>query len=265
MSDFWIKTTESGQQQGPFAARQVKQLATTGQLKPDHLVSSDDCATWYPARKIANLEFGALVLETEERLEVSPPPGQPVRKRSAAKNASLGSANRTTSIPDGSPVPLGTETVQNGPSGLGGWLIFPAIGLVIMPFSVGAILLQIHVPIFTDGAWEILTTPGSDQYHPLWAGLIIFEVLGNLGFIIADIALAILFFSKSRLFPKTYIAFLLINLCFILLDAWLGSFVITDAPMFDPDTTKELVRSLAGVVIWVPYMLVSKRVRNTFV
>ena len=177
----------------------------------------------------------------------------------------LGPDNMTNSIPNASPESLGTENLQNGPSGLGGWLILPAIGLVIMPFRVGAILLQIFVPIFTDGTWEILTTPGSDQYHPLWAGLIIFEFLGNLGFIIAGIALVSLFFSKSRLFPKTYIAFLLINLCFILIDAWLGSFVITDEPMFDPDTTKELVRSLVAVVIWVPYMMFSKRVRNTFV
>tara|TARA_B100000686_G_scaffold351000_1_gene448495 strand:+ start:29 stop:1726 length:1698 start_codon:yes stop_codon:yes gene_type:complete len=87
MSDFWIKTTESGQQQGPFAARQVKQLATTGQLKPDHLVSSDNCATWISAGKFANLEFGALVLEPEVGPEVSPPPGRPLRSRPAATTA----------------------------------------------------------------------------------------------------------------------------------------------------------------------------------
>ena len=115
------------------------------------------------------------------------------------------------------------------------------------------------------GRWEILTTPGSDQYHPLLAGFIIFEILGNLGFIIAGCALVCLFFSKSRLFPKTFIAYLLINLCFLILDAWLGSFVITDEPMFDPDTTKALFTTLMGVVIFVPYMMFSKRVRNTFV
>jgi hypothetical protein len=51
----------------------------------------------------------------------------------------------------------------------------------------------------------------------------------------------------------------------LILDAWLGSFVITDEPMFDPDTTKALFTTLMGVVIFVPYMMFSKRVRNTFV
>ena len=35
--------------------------------------------------------------------------------------------------------------------------------------------------------------------------------------------------------------------------------------MFDPETTKEFMIALIGGVIWVPYMLVSKRVQATFV
>ena len=93
MSDFWIKTAESAQHQGPFSGRQIKQLATTGQLKPDHLVSSDDCATWNPARQFGNLDFGALVLETEESPEVSPLPGRPRRPRPAATNRSATSSH----------------------------------------------------------------------------------------------------------------------------------------------------------------------------
>jgi len=93
LSDFWIKTAESAQHQGPFSGRQIKQLATTGQLKPDHLVSSDDCATWNPARQFGNLDFGALVLETEESPEVSPLPGRPRRPRPAATNRSATSSH----------------------------------------------------------------------------------------------------------------------------------------------------------------------------
>jgi hypothetical protein len=171
----------------------------------------------------------------------------------------------TEANPNVSPESFGTQTSQEGPSGLGGWLIFPALGLVKTPFHLGLTFLQIYVPIFTDGTWEILTTPGSDQYHAMLAPLLIFESLAHLGFIIAAIALIILFFRKSRLFPKIYIVVVLINPCVIVLDAWLSSFVITDEPMLDPDTTTELAISLVNVAIWVPYMMVSKRVRNTFV
>jgi hypothetical protein len=35
--------------------------------------------------------------------------------------------------------------------------------------------------------------------------------------------------------------------------------------MFDPETAKEFFRSLISMAIWVPYMLVSQRVKNTFI
>ena len=161
------------------------------------------------------------------------------------------------------PESLGTEGKQQHPAGLGGWLILVGIGLVISPFRLGAFILQ-FVPVFTDGTWEILTTPGSEQYHALWAPVLIFELLGTLGFIVAYVVLGILFFRKSRLFPKTYIAIALINLCFIILDAGLG-FALPGGTMLAPEAAKEMARALVSVAIWVPYMMVSKRVRNTFV
>jgi hypothetical protein len=158
-----------------------------------------------------------------------------------------------------------TEGEHRKPSGLGGWLILVAIGLIFSPLRLVAFFLQTFVPLFQDGAWGALTTPGSEQYHVLWAPLLIFEIVANLGFIVAHVVLAFLFFRKSRLFPKTYIALALINLCFIIIDTWFVSFVLPDEPMLDPDTTKEIVRSLVSAAIWVPYMMVSKRVKNTFV
>ena len=165
----------------------------------------------------------------------------------------------------GPPESVDTEGQHRKPSGLSGWLILVAIGLIFSPLRLGAFVFQTFVPLFQDGTWETLTTPGSEQYHVLWAPLLIFEILGNLAFIVAYAILAFLFFRKSRFFPKTYIAIALLNLCFIVLDTWFASFVLPDEQMLNPDTTKEIVRSLVSVAIWVPYMMVSKRVRNTFV
>ncbi len=154
---------------------------------------------------------------------------------------------------------------QVGPAGIGGWLILVIIGLIFNPIRLLLFVVQTYPPVFTTGAWEALTTPGSEHYDALWAPLLIFEMAGNALFIIAAITLLVLLLRRSRWFPRAYIVVAFANLVFILFDAWFGSLVILDEPMFDPATLRELFRSLVAVFIWVPYMRLSQRVKNTFV
>ncbi len=149
--------------------------------------------------------------------------------------------------------------------GLRGWLILVGIGVVLGPLRLMFGYAPVYYSLFTDGSFEILTTVGTDVYNPLWGPFLISELIFNLGMLLASVYLAFLFFTKHYLFPKVYIAIVAVSLIFIPLDAWFGSFVLVDEPMLDPDTAKELVRAVMNAVIWVPYMLLSKRVKATFV
>ena len=153
-----------------------------------------------------------------------------------------------------------------GPSGLGGWLILPAIGLIVTPFRLMAYLLTDLLPIFQDGSWDFLTTPGTEAYHPMWAPVILFELAGNLFFVVMAVVLIFLFFTKSHRFPRLMIVFLLSNLAFVFGDYALANTIPFVANMeADAEVYKEMARGIGGVAIWVPYFLVSKRVKNTFV
>jgi hypothetical protein len=154
---------------------------------------------------------------------------------------------------------------KSEPKGLGGWLILVGIGLFITPFFIMASLLVDYVPIFTEGYWEIMTTPGSEGYHPLWAPVLTFEIIGNTFFILFGIALVILFFTKSPRFPKLLIVFYASNLLFIAFDLVWASGIPAVSAMDNFDSIKELVQAIVKCAIWIPYMLVSKRVKNTFV
>ncbi|WP_395373417.1 DUF2569 domain-containing protein [Marinicella sp. W31] len=149
--------------------------------------------------------------------------------------------------------------------GLGGWLILVGFGIVISPFLILYTFAPAYYSIFTSGAFEFLTTPGTQAYSPLWGPLIIGETVFNGLMVIASFYLAYLFFTKHYLFPRVFIVLTLATAIFIPLDAWVASFVITDEPMFDPETLKQFSRSLIGVFVWIPYMLVSERVKATFV
>lgn len=150
-------------------------------------------------------------------------------------------------------------------SGIGGWLLLVTLGLIISPIRVGHLLLTTYSPIFSNGAWETLTTPGSEAYHPSWAPMLIFEVVGNIGIMaLAGITLWHLF-RKSKRTPKLAIAWLSWALIFIAVDFFAADLIPVVAAQNDTDDMKELARTLISATIWIPYFLVSKRVKATFV
>ena len=149
--------------------------------------------------------------------------------------------------------------------GLSGWLILVGLGVVFSPFRLLFTYVPMYKPIFEDGTWEAITTVGSEAYHSLWAPILLGEIAFNSLMVVVSIYLIYLFFSKHYLFPKLYIGIVAISIMFIPLDAWLVTKILPSEPMFDPETTKEFLRSLVAGIIWIPYMLISKRVEATFV
>lgn len=122
-----------------------------------------------------------------------------------------------------------------------------------------------YAPIFENGVWENLTTPGTGAYHYLWGPLIVYEIVGNLFFAIGAIVLVVLFFTKNHRFPLLMIGFLVLNPVFVILDHFLGNLIPFVADMGDTESYAEIGRAVIGAMIWVPYFMVSKRVKNTFV
>ena len=156
-------------------------------------------------------------------------------------------------------------TDNNELKGLGGWLILVGIGVVVNPIRLLITYIPIYKPVFKDGTWVALTTAESELYNPYWAPLLIGEIAFNAIIVVVSLYLIYLFFSKHYLFPKVYIGIVVASLIFIPFDAWIVTKIFPDEPMFDPETTKEFIRTLIAGVIWVPYMLISKRVRATFI
>ena len=157
------------------------------------------------------------------------------------------------------------STVDEELRGLGGWLILVAIGLCISPIRLAVTMMNDLLPIFSEGYWEILTTPGSEVYHRLWGPLIIFEIIGNAFFIIFNIILILLFFTKSYRFLTLTIAFLSLNFLFLIGDFFLADLIPAVASEDDGESVKEVFKTVISAMIWIPYLLASKRVKNTFV
>jgi hypothetical protein len=133
------------------------------------------------------------------------------------------------------------DTMLNEPVGLDGWLVLVGLGMVLSPLGRLVSFAKSLAPFYQDGVWAALTTPGSDAYHPVWAPVILFEAFGNLGFLLAYVALFVLFFRRSAMFPRLFIWTAVLNFPYIVIDTWLSSYVVTDQAVFDPATVKRFV------------------------
>jgi Protein of unknown function (DUF2569) len=148
-----------------------------------------------------------------------------------------------------------------GPVGLGGWLILPMLGLILSPLYCFFIVKELF-PIL-DGTLALT----SAQTILIW-----FETILNVLLLgIAPIVILMLFFQQKRTFPIFHMAWMCGNLVFILVDLLVAYNLFRDyydspgVVFWDTETTQTLVRAAIGVAIWVPYMMNSARVRNTFV
>jgi len=154
------------------------------------------------------------------------------------------------------------DNLNVGPSGLGGWLILIAIGLVVTPITVFFTITEYNLPLLNDTEmWREFADPNSAYYTSLFSFIVYFELIGNIIILLFSILFLYLFFAKKRLFPKIYFWFLIGNLLFIFIDEVLANSMFE----FEEFAYIETLRQAIPCAIWLRYLAVSKRVKNTFV
>ncbi len=148
------------------------------------------------------------------------------------------------------------------PAGIGGWLILVAIGVALRPLLLGATIWQ-NAAAYSATNWLELTTPTSERYHPLWAPVLIGELLANIGLLGFAIIVLILFIQRRRTFRRFFIATLWLSAVVVALDCAVVWQLPVDAALPE-ETFRESIRTSVNAVLWSLYALKSRRVNNTF-
>jgi hypothetical protein len=153
----------------------------------------------------------------------------------------------------------------DGPSGLGGWLALVALGVIVTPFRLMFDVYNNFVPALLDGSVSAALDPSSPAFVNFLGPLLFGEAIVNVVVFVWSIYAAYMFFSKKRTFPRNYQLLLLFGFIILLLDPLVARAVMPDVEAFDRETIKDAVQSFVGCAIWIPYLAVSKRVKNTFI
>ncbi|APU68823.1 Transglutaminase-like enzyme [Christiangramia flava JLT2011] len=143
---------------------------------------------------------------------------------------------------------------------IGGWLVLIAIGLCVAPVVMLVQLFQ--TPEYLGPAtWELWRTgnPGMTLF-------ILFEMIYNCGILVFGIFAAIVFFKKRTIAPKVMIVYLAASFVFLLADTVIALSLMPDyfTPQEESEFYGETLKAFFRAGIWIPYFLVSKRVKETF-
>lgn len=159
------------------------------------------------------------------------------------------------------------DTVPLGISGLGGWLILVQIGLFVSVIGGFISIFTKIIPTFDPAVWEVLTTPGTEWYHPLWGPLVVFETIFAIASLVLVIYLLICFYLKKSFVPRLFIILYAGNLMVTVIDSVLMSIIHNATGIMDESTSlfSDVIRNAITCAIWIPYFLKSERVANTFV
>jgi transglutaminase-like putative cysteine protease len=160
--------------------------------------------------------------------------------------------------------PPGREAEPGSPAGIGGWLLLPALSMILTPLLSGAAVVAWLASIEAK-AWYALPTVVNQGYagttHPVVLSIMALAVLQ----IVFAVLAAVLFFAKRTSAPRYFVA---LTWFVVVTD---GAAVIWSlAAGFNKDLNatgvfSDVMRSIVSAFVWTAYMSSSKRVKATFV
>lgn len=139
------------------------------------------------------------------------------------------------------------------PSGIGGWLIFPIIGLCLAPY------------FYVKGIAELMGVIQGLDFAAVPDGLklsVFTELFVNACIMCAWVYAAYALFRKKRIFPRLFSALAVIGMSFVIIDIIVAASVFAVPPTGNDYAA--IVKQIVSAIIWVPYMFQSVRVKNTF-
>lgn len=141
------------------------------------------------------------------------------------------------------------------PLTFGGWIILVLIGLVLRPFIY---LIQ----LFTSNYFNADHLNFLSSKNEFYTFAFTYEVVGIVTMFFFSVFLLILFLSYRNSLPRFYIIFLISSFVYVTIDSIIANLLLEKSATY---SFGNIIGTIIGCAIWIPYFLISQRVKETFV
>ena len=152
-------------------------------------------------------------------------------------------------------------TPPEGPKGIGGWLVLPIIYLVS-----SIIFTCINLWPVLQNRYNFINFAIDPAARWMLVPIAI-SIAGGIAVVALAGAALVMLCLKRRIFPVLMIGFYVLVLVTTIFETSLvyAFEEFKESPAEQAESLKELVRTIVAASIWIPYFLISKRVKATFV
>ncbi len=135
---------------------------------------------------------------------------------------------------------------EEGPVGIGGWLILPTVGIVLAPFyHMGSIIVRLQSPELYEDAVKL-------------------HIVGDVALLVLAVLVGFSLFAGKRRTPTLIITYYLCTTAFFALMACIYGSMGIELKSRVPFMLVALAGQVITCAIWIPYFAKSRRVKATF-
>ncbi|MDR9856179.1 DUF2569 domain-containing protein [Paenibacillus sp. VCA1] len=154
--------------------------------------------------------------------------------------------------------------------GLGGWLVLVQINMYYSLLLLSDYFFRNLLPIYSPETWNSLTSPNGEYYNPHAKRLFMLETLSTAVLLGLLVVAFVLLYRKKAAFPWILICYFVLSVMFdlgtnMVFDRFLTYEDLSGAERDQYMQNGQIIRRFVFSVVWVAYLLRSKRVKNTFV
>ncbi|MNB78759.1 hypothetical protein D3C75_254670 [compost metagenome] len=174
-------------------------------------------------------------------------------------SGNIESAAATESVPY-------TYPQRTGPYGFGGWLILFALGMIRQLYLHITSVYNNYITLRM-ADFQLLVDSSNDYYSPLWLPTVYFETIIEALIAVFIIIMVFMCIKHRKQFKYLAIAVIIISAVFTYLDLALVLRItngFADEVFQGTNIYEGVLKSTLYAVVWLPYFLLSKRVKNTY-